>query len=124
MFRLVTLSLSIFILLSSPSVIAHPPRPSPLYNARRQSDATHAPAYLQPYHPGLAIPASPFPGAKPSYALSRRFIKDADYASGSSLPAFLDKSSHKRQLDPPDIGSTTVQFDNVKEQLPPQLPTT
>jgi hypothetical protein len=113
-------ALSFFILLGSALVTAYPSRPSPIYYQRRLPAATpHAPAYLQPYHPGLAIPPSPYPGAKPPYALSRRFIKDVDYSSGSSPPALLTTPPHKRQVGLPNTGTTDLQFDNLKEQLPP-----
>lgn len=108
MFPILALSISIFLLLTSLSVRAHPPSPSPLHYPRRHPAPTHAPLYVQPH-----------PGANTPYALSRRFIKDADYASGSSLPAFSDKSPHKRRLGSSDIGATTVQLDDIKEQLPP-----
>ena len=101
MFRLVALSL--FILLSSPLLAAYHTRPSPIYYAPRRAPppppTTHPTPYVQPYHPGLVMPANLYPAAKSPY--SRRFIKDADYV-GSGSPPFLDKSPHKRKDYPPN----------------------
>lgn len=125
-------ALSVFLILSSGLVAARPLRPSPAYEYRRAAAMTPAPAHIQPYHPGLAIversPSSAkypvTPGSQPIWprGISRRFIKDADFASGSSPSAFFDKSVHKRAKDLPGTGSTTFRVNNFAEKVPSKLP--
>jgi hypothetical protein len=102
MFRLVALSL--LVLLSAPLLAAYHTRPSPIYYAPRRPPppppTNHPTPYVQPYHPGLVMPANDlYPAAKSPF--SRRFIKDADFAgSGSGSHAY--KSPHKRKRYPPN----------------------
>ncbi|KAI9463720.1 hypothetical protein BJY52DRAFT_1253331 [Lactarius psammicola] len=120
-----------FLILSSGFVAARPLQPSPVYQYRRAAAMTPAPAHVQPYHPGLAFvgrspspakfPVAPGSQAKWPRAVSRRFIKDADFASGSSPPAFY-KSVHKRAKDLPGTGSTTFQVNNFAAKVPSKLP--
>ena len=126
-------ALSAFLILNSGLIAASPLRPSPVYQYRRAAAMTPSPARIQPYHPGLAIverspssakfPVAPGSQANWPRAISTRFIKDADFASGSSLPAFFDKSVHKRAKDLPGTGSTTFRVNHFAEKVPPKLPT-
>ncbi len=125
-------ALSTFLILSSGLVAARPLQPSPVYQYRREAVMTPAPAHIQPYHPGLAVvgrspslvkfPVAPGSQAKRLRAVSRRFIKDADYASGSGPPAFFYKSVHKRAKDLPGTGSTTFRVNHFAAKVPPKLP--
>ena len=126
-------ALSTFLILSSGLVAARPLRPSPVYQYRREAAMTPAPAHIQPYHPGLAVverspplakfPAAPGPQAIRPRAISRRFIKDADFASGASLPpAIFDKSVHKRAKDLPGAGDTTFRVNRFGAKVPSKLP--
>ncbi|KAH9176508.1 hypothetical protein EDB89DRAFT_1938424 [Lactarius sanguifluus] len=124
-------ALSAFLILSSGLVTARPLQPSPVYQYRRGAAMTPAPAHVQPYHPGLAvIGRSPSPAnfhvaprqqVNRPRAITGRFIKDADYASGSSPSAFFDKSLHKRAKDLPGTGSTTFQVNHFAAKVPSKL---
>lgn len=124
-------ALSVFLILSSGFVAARPLRPSPVYQYRREPAMTPAPARILPYHPGLAVvqrspPPAKFPAASGSNtiwprAISRRFIKDADFASGPSPPTFFDKSVHKRAKDIPGTGDTTFRVNNFAAKVPSKL---
>ena len=126
------LALSVFLVLSSGLVAARPLRPSPVYQYRREAAMTPAPARFQPYHPGLAVverspppprsPIAPGPQAIRPRVIWRRFIKDADFASGPSPPAFLDKSVHKRANDIPGTGDTTFRVNHFGAKVPSKLP--
>ncbi|KAF8265248.1 hypothetical protein EI94DRAFT_1736351 [Lactarius quietus] len=126
------LALSAFLILTSGFVAARPLRPSPVYQYRREAAMTPAPARIQPYHPGLAVVERSYPPAKylvapgpqaiRPRAISRRFIKDADFASGSSPSAFFDKSVHKRAKDLPDAGDTTFRVNKFAANVPSKLP--
>ncbi|KAH9034891.1 hypothetical protein EDB85DRAFT_2144099 [Lactarius pseudohatsudake] len=124
-------ALSAFLILSSGLVTARPLQPSPVYQYRRGAAMTPAPAHVQPYHPGLAVVGRS--SSRPTFMLlhankptgpvpvSRRFIKDADYASGSSPSAFFDKSLHKRAKDLPGTGSTTFRVNHFAAKVPSKL---
>jgi len=89
-----------------------------------------APTHIQPYHPGLAtvqrsassakFPVYPGSQAERPRAISRRFIKDADFASGAT--AFFDKSVHKRAKGLPDSATTAFRVNNFSAKVPPKLP--
>ncbi|KAH9998477.1 hypothetical protein BJV74DRAFT_824705 [Russula compacta] len=115
-----------FILLSLSSVTPRPIGPSSIYQPRSTAPAS---PHVQLYHRDLTLAErslSPPPPSGPRDATTRRpfrrFIMGADYASGSGPPAFLSKSTHKRQDDSLGnmAGSTAVQFDGIKEEVPPK----
>ncbi len=88
----------------------------------------HVPS--QPYHSDLVLadrrlfspPHSSGPIDAGTSRSLRRFIMDADYAHGSSQPAFQGTSSRKREDSLSDtLGSTTIGYDDLHEEFPPKV---
>lgn len=112
------------LILCSLSATARPLGPSSSYQTTRRAASLSPPPHIpsQPYHSDLVLAdrRSSFSPSGPIDTATRqsfkRFIMDADYASSSGPPAFLGKSSHKRD-------SLSDMTGHIRGELPPKVPT-